>query len=210
MFYVIDICDSLPLHTYVHLNIVNFLYRLLSDNSLDIIYVVGGLAAESDQPMPETLQQNLAATWHHIEQQIPNTQFNHKFWHPASNTQPRRSTYPACRAVLAAKIQDPQAEDRMILGIQQAYYLNAKNPSNIDVLTEIAKHIGLNQEQFQQDINSQALEKEFKQQLKLARQLSVQGVPSLVLSIDDDLHSIALDYNNSHTMQQSIVNIIGP
>jgi len=98
-------------------------------------------------------------------------------------------------------------EDAMILGIQQAYYLNAKNPSNVDVLSEIADNIGLNVKKFKQDINSPAIELLLKEQLQLARQLSSQGFPSLVISKDNKLFGIPLDYNNSATMQQAIINV---
>ena len=96
----------------------------------------------------------------------------------------------------------------MILGIQQAYYLNAKNPSNIDVLSEIAYSIGLNAEKFKQDISSPAIELLLNEQLQLARQLSSQGFPSIVINKDDKIFGIPLDYNNSATMQQAIVNVI--
>jgi|TARA_B110000503_G_scaffold141696_2_gene235975 putative protein-disulfide isomerase len=178
--------------------------------TLDIVYVVGGLAADSDQPMPMAMQQTLAATWQRIQQHIPGTDFNHAFWNATSDTQPRRSTYPACRAVLAAKIQDPSSEKAMILGIQQAYYLNAQNTSNIDVLASVAGNIGLNTQQFTRDMASQTLELELQQQIKLARQLSNQGFPSLVLSKGGRRYAIPLDYNNSHSMQQAIMKITSP
>ena len=178
------------------------------NNTLDIVYVVGGLAPDSDQPMPVEMQNNLSNTWQHIQQHIPGIEFNYEFWNPASNSMPRRSTYPSCRAVLAAKVQDANIEDAMILGIQQAYYLNAKNPSDVDILSEIAYSIGLNAEKFKQDINSPAIELLLKEQLQLAHQLSSQGFPSLVISKNDKLFGIPLDYNNSATMQQAIINVI--
>tara|TARA_B110000503_G_scaffold64536_1_gene101686 strand:+ start:1160 stop:1957 length:798 start_codon:yes stop_codon:yes gene_type:complete len=187
-------------------------------DTVNIVYIVGGLAADSDQPMPTGMQQALEATWQRIQQQIPGTEFNYDFWRPDSNTQPRRSTYASCRAVLAAKIQDPTLEHEMILGIQQAYYLSAKNPSNIDALKDVATSIGLQPEQFRHDMASETVEMQLQEQLQLARRLSAQGFPSLVLSEGsneggnkgDRLHAIPLDYNNSHTMQQAIVNITGP
>jgi putative protein-disulfide isomerase len=178
--------------------------------TVKIVYIVGGLAADSDQPMAMAMQQALAATWQRIQQQIPGIEFNYDFWRHNSKTQPRRSTYPSCRAVLAAKIQDPELEKAMILSIQQAYYLHTKNPSNIDILTDIATSIGLNPEQFRHDMASQTVEMQLQEQLQLARRLSVQGFPSLVLSKGDRLHAIPLDYNNSHTMQQAIVDITRP
>tara|TARA_Y100001001_G_C7944719_1_gene286912 strand:+ start:327 stop:932 length:606 start_codon:yes stop_codon:yes gene_type:complete len=178
--------------------------------TVKIVYIVGGLAADSDQPMAIAMQQALAATWQRIQQQIPGIEFNYDFWRHNSKTQPRRSTYPSCRAVLAAKIQDPELEKAMILSIQQAYFLHTKNPSNIDILSDIATSIGLKPEQFRQDMASQTVEMQLQEQLQLAHRLSVQGFPSLVLSKGDRLHAIPLDYNNSHTMQQAIVDITRP
>lgn len=175
------------------------------NSTINIVYIVGGLAPDSEAPMPAAMQQTLEATWQRVQQQIPNTQFNYDFWRPISNTQPRRSTYPSCRAVLAAKKQDPKLEQSMIQGIQEAYYLQAKNPSKLNTLIEVATSIGLNPEQFTHDINSQAIEQQLQEQLQLARQLSSQGFPSLVLRQRDSFYAIPLDYNNSHAMQQSIV-----
>jgi len=176
-------------------------------NKLEVVYVVGGLAADSSAPMPKEMQQALAGTWKRIQQHIPGIQFNDAFWADASTTKPRRSTYLSCRAVLAAKLQNPKLEQSMILGIQKAYYLNAQNPSNLDVLIDVATHIGLHPQQFSQDINSQAIETQLQQQLLLARTLSAQGFPSLVLSAKGQNHAIPLDYNHSHTMQQAIIKI---
>jgi putative protein-disulfide isomerase len=64
----------------------------------------------------------------------PDTQFNFDFWH---QTQPRRATYPACRAVLAARRLNPAMENPMILAIQQAYYLQARNPSDDALLIQL-------------------------------------------------------------------------
>jgi len=171
---------------------------------------VGGLAADTDQPMPIAMQQSLAATWQRIQQHIPGTQFNYDFWNPSSNTQPRRATYPSCRAVLAAKAQQPSSEQAMIEAIQQVYYLQAKNPANLDVLTAVAETIDLQPDQFLQDITSPAIEQEFLRQLTQARQLSNQGFPSLVLKHGNSRHAIPLDYNNSQTMKQAILTIINP
>jgi putative protein-disulfide isomerase len=185
------------------------LHQQLS-STINIVYIVGGLAPDSNTPMPVAMQQTLESTWQRIQHQIPGTQFNYDFWRPASNTQLRRSTYPSCRAVLAAKIQNPNLEHAMILGIQEAYYLQAKNPSNIETLIEVATSIGLNLEQFTHDMNSQAIQQQLQEQLQLARRLSAQGFPSLVLRKGDNFYAIPLDYNNSHFMQQSILNVACP
>lgn len=52
--------------------------------------------------------------WQRIEQTVPGVHFNWNFW---SRNTTIRSTYPACRAVLAAKRQRAAAEPEMIRAI---------------------------------------------------------------------------------------------
>jgi len=177
---------------------------------LEITYLVGGLAADTDQPMPISMQQSLAATWQRIQQHIPGTQFNYEFWNPSSNTQPKRATYPACRAVLASKSQQPSSEQAMIEAIQQAYYLQAKNPANLGVLIAVAETIGLDPKQFAHDMASQHIEEQLQQQLQQSRQLSNQGFPSLVLKQGSTHHAIPLDYNDTEPMLHNIRQCINP
>ena len=69
------------------------------DGIVTIEYRVGGLAPDSSEPMPEHMQHILQNTWHTISNKL-GTKFNFDFWHTC---QPRRSTYPACRAALLAR-----------------------------------------------------------------------------------------------------------
>jgi len=89
--------------------------------------LLGGLAPDSGQGMPSDMQRQLQDTWRRIQQRIPGTEFNFAFW---KDCKPRRSTYPACRAVIAARMLVSTQEESMILAIQQAYYLRALNPSD--------------------------------------------------------------------------------
>jgi protein-disulfide isomerase-like protein with CxxC motif len=63
------------------------------------------------------------------------TEFNFDFW---TKCQPRRDTYKACRAVIAASQQN--AEEAMIEAIQKAYYLRAMNPSEHDSRRTLIMH----------------------------------------------------------------------
>ena len=112
---------------------------------MDVRYVLGGLAADTDEPMPEETRSFLQQTWHKIEQRIPGVHFNFDFWEKAS---PRRSTYPACRAVIAARQFGPEYEALMTAAIQRAYYQEARNPSDDSTLIELAAEIGLDADEF--------------------------------------------------------------
>ncbi|MGS2717364.1 DsbA family protein [Eionea flava] len=170
---------------------------------LAVEYIVGGLAPDSDVPMPAEMQATLEATWAHIQRVIPNTAFNYEFWRICS---PRRSTYPACRAVLAAKQESPGAEEAMILAIQQAYYFHSRNPSDADTLIHCAQQVGLDCNEFEKALISEEIEGMLQSHLLHYRQLSersgASGFPSLVLayqgsSIDViEYLNISIDYND--------------
>jgi len=164
---------------------------------IEVRYVLGGLAPDSDAPMPADLQKGISMIWHDIEQRVPGTQFNHAFW---TSCKPRRSTYSASRAVIAAKGPAPNSEKSMLLAIQQAYYLNAKNPSNTDVLIECAVSIGLNEASFTEALNSASVEQQLLADIKFARSVGANSFPSLVLEQGGEYGLLNLDYNNAQVI----------
>jgi len=163
----------------------------LLPSSINVEYRVGGLAADSDEPMQADMANAIQSHWCRIESEL-GTEFNYDFW---TQCKPRRSTYPACRAVIAAKQQDKEQE--MIQGIQEAYYLRAMNPSNINTLIQIANEQALDVERFEQDVHSSKTEKTLLEQVQLARQWQVPGFPSLMLSIGSALYPIDVNYKDA-------------
>ncbi|WP_153914780.1 DsbA family protein [Shewanella sp. TC10] len=171
--------------------------------SLKIDYRLGGLAPDSDVAMPQDMQQFLSQTWHKISAQL-GTEFNHAFW---QECQPRRSTYPACRACLIAR--EFGLEQAMILAIQQAYYLQAKNPSDIDTLIDAAVNIGIDEQAFKARLLSTELNQKFITELHAVHQLPIRGFPSLVLEVNGQAVGVPLDYTNPQTSFDAIVKAIG-
>lgn len=169
--------------------------------ALAVSYVLGGLAPDSQSPMPLGLQRQIQQHWHAIQQRVPGTMFNFEFWQ--ENT-PRRSTYPACRAVIAAKNQGKMCEDAMILAIQQQYYLQAQNPSDDDVLLACAASLNLDMQRFESDLNSVACKQQLMSDIRLSQKLGAEGFPSLVLDVDGVQHPIAVNYTHANTMLDEI------
>ena len=131
------------------------------------------------------------------------TEFNYDFW---TNCEPRRSTYPACRAVIAAARQG--REEEMILAIQRAYYLEAQNPSDLDTLQQLAGHLALDAESFNADIASGDTEAELQKQLRFTRESGVSGFPSLALEEDSQLVAISVDYKNHEISLKQIRQVL--
>ncbi len=162
--------------------------------------VLGGLAPDNDQPMPENMRNMIQGHWRQI-QSSHGTDFNFDFW---SECQPRRDTYKACRAVIAAARQ--QAEEAMIEAIQKAYYLRAMNPSEPDTLADLAAELGLNRARFAEDLGSAQTETEFRRQLSLRTRLKVRSFPSLVLQQGSVCSIIRHDYQDFRTSLAEIIN----
>ncbi|WP_285164553.1 DsbA family protein [Shewanella goraebulensis] len=170
---------------------------------LIIEYRLGGLAPDSDVAMPKEMQQFLSQTWHKIASQL-GTEFNYDFW---QDCQPRRSTYPACRACLIAR--EYGLEQAMILAIQQAYYLQAKNPSDNDTLINAAVSIGIEQAAFTERLLSEEVNLDLISELEAVHQLPVRGFPSLVLKVNGKALGIPLDYLNPQTSLDAVVSALG-
>ena len=169
-------------------------------------HLLGGLAADSDQAMPAALQQQLQQTWQQIAKHIPGTRFNFDFWR---DCQPRRSTYPACRAVIAARLAGIDDPDRMTLAIQQAYYLRAMNPSDAATLIQLADELGLDSRTFETLLHSEQVDRLLHEEIAAARSIGVQSYPSLVLRTADngDL-PVAIDYLNADAMLATVQTLI--
>ena len=169
--------------------------------NIQLIKLLGGLAPDSDEPMPEKTKKYVISNWQQIEKEVPGTQFNYDFW---TQCQPRRSTYPACRSVIAARLQGEQFDDLMTHAIQQAYYLNAMNPSDIGTLIKLASEIGCDAQQFEHDIHSQETDNLLKNELSTARKLQLNSFPGFLLATESMHSHIRPDYYNVETLLTNI------
>jgi len=171
--------------------------------SVSVEYVAGGLAPDSDEPMPMDLRTMIQGHWNNIQTRL-GADFNFDFW---TNNTPRRSTYIACRAAIAAKKQGYEKD--MIDAIQRAYYLRALNPSDSDVLIRLVSELSqqelgshqeqsINVDQFSADLKSHETQRQLERQIQLAGELTDQGFPSLVLECNGFRHPIIRDYMDYH------------
>jgi putative protein-disulfide isomerase len=179
------------------------LQTLLNELPADINVkrLLGGLAPDSNKPMSEATRNMVRQNWQHIEQAIPGVSFNYDFW---DNCEPRRATYPACRAVIAARQQGDAFDDLMTQQIQQAYYLQARNTSDNSTLIELASEIGLDQEVFADDLASNQTQQSLLDEISLSKSLGVNGFPSLVLERDGRYELIQTNYTKADSMLSQI------
>lgn len=159
--------------------------------------LLGGLAADSEQPMTNETRQFVRQAWQRIISEVPGTTFNFDFW---DQCQPRRSTYPACRAVLVARQSSSAHEQAMISAIQQAYYQQARNPSDDDVLCSLAGDTGLDTDNFARQLNAPDTQRALRQEIDFVRSLGATSFPSLILQTTQSVKLIAHSYTEPDAM----------
>jgi len=162
---------------------------------LEFVRLLGGLAPDSDEPMDEATRNMVQNSWRRIAQSVASIQFNFDFW---EQSRPRRSTYPACRAVIAARtLAGDEYELKMTHAIQNGYYRQAQNPSDNSMLIDLASELGLDRGAFTTALEADETEQQLQQEMAQARSMSIDSYPSLVLQINAQTRwPIAINYQD--------------
>jgi len=163
--------------------------------------LLGGLAPDTDEPMSEDLREMVQSSWRRILQHVPDTELNFAFW---TDCVPRRSTYAACRAVIAARMQGAGYEEAMNTAIQRAYYTQARNPSDEETLVELAEEVGLDVAAFRDALRSEDVNRELEEEIRQAREMDVDSFPALVYRDRNGIRPIPVDYTNAEPMLRAI------
>ena len=137
---------------------------------------MGGLAPDSTEPMNTQTRAYVQDAWHAVNART-GAQFNFSFWDAC---QPKRATYPACRAVIAAGFQKADGRMQLYTAIQHAYYLEARDPSDQDTLIALGAEVGLNTTQFECDLAGAAVQAAFESELVQVRSFGVSGFPTVL------------------------------
>ena len=97
----------------------------------------------------------------------------------------------------------------MIEVIQCAYYRQARNPSEREVLIALAGEIGLEVEGFATMLTSGETEATLQSELRKSVELGVDSFPSLVLeTAGGSRWPIGIDYNDPESMLETIRELI--
>ncbi|MFM2004646.1 MAG: hypothetical protein RLZZ09_301 [Pseudomonadota bacterium] len=173
--------------------------------NVELILMLGGLAADTDEPMPEAMRNKLQEIWRAIQLKVPGTEFNFRYWDVST---PRRSTYRACRAVIAAAQQGDYGP-AMIEAIQRAYYLKARNPSDGSTLIQLARDLHLDADRFARDLDHPNTQAELERQITVTKAYGVKGFPTLMLETAQGRQFIDINPNDPEGILADIRSALG-
>jgi len=93
----------------------------------------------------------------------------------------------------------------MIEAIQRAYYLRAMNPSETEVLVQLAVELGLDVGQFSNDLEAEKTHQTLAHQVAFSHSSPIAGFPSLMLEIAGQQWAVAVDYKDHHSTLEQII-----
>lgn len=158
--------------------------------------VLGGLAPDSSEPMDPETRAYVRRAWAAVEERS-GAPFNHEFWERCT---PARSTWPACRAVLAAGARSWE----MFSAIQHAYYREARDPSQPAVLVELAVELGFDGPSFAQAIDAPATHARLQRDFDLRDRLGLSGFPSVALERDGQVRILTRGWCGATQFEETL------
>ena len=168
---------------------------LLPDR-IPIRYVMGGLARDSQEPIDDETRAYIQSQWRNVAERT-GAIFNWDFW---DSCMPKRSTYPACRAVIAAGMQRTNADFEMFQAIQRAYYVEARNPAEIDTLIQISREIQIDPGQFSIDLIANHTDTLLHKDFELRRSLEANKFPTMILEYNENIFWLAYGYEKEEVV----------
>lgn len=166
------------------------LERIQSAGDIEVRLVMGGLAPDSDELMSDEMREKLRTGWERIHA-LTATEFNMSYW---DENVPRRSTYPACRASIAAGMQMENGVAKMFETIQRAHYLNAQNTSDTEVIAAVADEAGFDADQLVADLNSEPVHARLTSDFMIRDRFQVTGFPGVVVTTDTQAWVLTAGY----------------
>lgn len=100
-------------------------------------------------------------------------------------------TEPACRAVVAVGGIDLTQSFAMFKAVQSAFYAEARDVTQPDILAGLAAQIGVDAAAFLRAFDSEAARARTQAHFRQARQAGVRGFPALILQQGEQLQPIS-------------------
>lgn len=152
---------------------------------MKIVLVLGGLRHET-APMTAAGREEIL---HHWQQVLARTGQPFRF----EDALPDGFVYdtePACRAVVTVSGINPARIFPLFKAIQHAFYAEARDVTQAEVLAGLAAGPGIDREVFLQAFESDAARARTQAHFKQARQAGVRGFPALILQQGTQLHPV--------------------
>lgn len=171
---------------------------------LKIALILGGLRPGTQEPLSAQAREEILQHWQAAQERSAQP-FN--FEHALA---PGfiYDTEPASRAVLSFAELNAPSTLAYFKRVQQAFYLESQDVSQIDVLTELTQAFEINADEFRALFISESMRKKTQLHFLRSRQLGVTGFPTLVLQQGEDHHLLSNGYCEYETLDAQLQTLL--
>jgi len=166
----------------------------------EVILVMGGLRAGNTKPMDDALKATLREHWRHVHDASGLPFSDAAMGHEGFVY----DTEPACRAVVAVRELAPARALDYFHAVQKAFYANARDVTQPDVLADIAAELGLSRDDFLATWQSSATQDMTRQDFAATQRWGITGFPTLLVEHDGQLHAITVGYQPVDGLMQRL------
>ena len=157
---------------------------------IKIALVMGGLQTEELNALSVSSREEVLHHWHQVEEMT-----GQSFLFDGVLAKGFiYNTEPACRAVITAGLIDSSKIFTYFTAIQRAFYTKNQDVTQTGCLQQLAVDCGMDAEEFkclfEEESTKQSIEKSFQ----FTKKAGVQGFPTLILNVQNDLHIITRGY----------------
>lgn len=170
---------------------------------LQLALLMGGLRPHTTEPMARARADELAGHWAHVAEASgqPFAQAPHTALHAPGFVY---DTEPASRAVVTVRAHWPRVVWRYLKAVQHAFYAEAKNVTQPEVLADIAVAMGIPRADFARAFASQEMRDATQADFDQAAAWGIRGFPALIAEHGDHLHLVAQGYTGIDTLRQQL------
>lgn len=116
-------------------------------------------------------------------------------------------TEPASRAVIVARMMNPEIEYGFFKAVQIAFYRDNMNTNNIETYLPLAAEFGLDQTKYEELFNSAEAKEQTKADFQVSQQMGIKGFPSMVLKKKGQFTLIANGYQKATEINKIIATL---
>jgi putative protein-disulfide isomerase len=172
---------------------------------LKIALVLGGLRVGETAPQSAAQREDILHHWHQVHERTGQP-FRFESAMPEGFVY---DTEPPSRAVLAVGGIDAELIFPMFKAIQAAFYAEGRDVTQAETLAELAAGLGVGPAQFLQAFESDEVRAKTLAHFKHARQVGVNGFPTLVLQQANELHLITNGWQPLADVRMAISSRLG-
>jgi putative protein-disulfide isomerase len=186
--------------------VIEALAQHCAEQGLGFRLVMGGLQAGGGDAWNAGFRGFLRQEWTHIAEQTGQP-FGFRLLDRSAFSY---DTEPACRAVVTARELFGQLQGAIsrelafFAAVQRKFYVEGEDPKKPNFYRNICMDTGIEPGQFETAFVSAEAVAATQREFRLARQLGVRGVPTVVLQTSTGVHEISVGYASLSTLTDRI------